>query len=102
MPTNASKSQSPYTSECAGNAKAAHEQASPSEGSLGQGGLAGCDAMNAQTQMVDATYWYEQAELAVAYAMSRAPGDSKGWESAMADATEFRRLAALAGGASHG
>lgn len=43
MPTSASKSQSPYTTECAGNANGAHEHASPSTSSLGQPGLAGCD-----------------------------------------------------------
>lgn len=41
-------------------------------------------------------YWEEQSQLALDYAMSRAPGDSKGWEEAMRDASEFRRRAALA------
>ena len=52
--------------------------------------------MSAETQKVDAAHWDEQADLAVAYAMSRAPADCKAWESAMADATEFRSRAALA------
>jgi len=41
-------------------------------------------------------HWEEQAQMAVDYAMSRAPGDSKRWEEAMRDASEFRRRAGLA------
>lgn len=43
MPPSTSKSQHPYTTECAGNANAAHGLGSPSVGSVAPAGLAGCD-----------------------------------------------------------
>ena len=52
--------------------------------------------MSGPVDVVTPEHWCEQAELAVAYAMSRPPGDSKGWEEAMRDATEFRHRAAIA------
>jgi hypothetical protein len=58
--------------------------------------------MSGPVDVLAVAHWEDQAQLAVDYAMSRAPGDSKSWEDAMQDASEFRRLAALArvGGAS--
>jgi len=52
--------------------------------------------MSGPADVLAVLHWEEQAQMAVDYAMSRAPGDSKRWEEAMRDASEFRRLAALA------
>jgi len=43
MPTETSKCSTPYTTNCVGNANAAHGQAAPSDGSVAPAGLAGCD-----------------------------------------------------------
>lgn len=43
MPTDASKCRTPYTSHCVGNAKALHEQDSPSPAIFGHADLAHCD-----------------------------------------------------------
>lgn len=44
MPTETSKCSTPYTTNCVGSAKTLHTQDSPSPGSVGPEGLAGCDA----------------------------------------------------------